>query len=119
MAGMGWRPLPTVRPTVTRRTTHDRFYVTARTSDSGRHGSVAWLLGPFETHAAAVKMVEAVRHACNAHMNDPRFAFAAFGTSKLTKPIDRPFKPGTLPFWRCVDDVWISYVCNDGFRRKQ
>lgn len=84
------------------------WYVTARMDRA-----TAWLLGPFETHRAAASMVEAVSHACRAHMSDPRYADASYGTAKLTSD---KLPAGRLPLDRCVDEVWISCVIFGGYR---
>lgn len=101
---------------MTNRRTHHGFYVTARIG-GGSNARTAWLVGPFATLIAASKMVSAARYAACHHMDDPRFQFAAFGTAKLTRSIDQPLPPGSLPLERVVDDVWTSYVITDGLGR--
>lgn len=95
---------------MTKRKTHDAFYVTAIIDGGTANQRTSYLLGPFQTRRAAQAMVAPVRHAANHYTDDPRFAFAGFGVTKLTKPVERPFKPGVLDLTKVVDDVWISYV---------
>lgn len=56
------------------------YYVTARYGKA-----VAYLLGPYDTHAEALSNIE--RGTQLANDADPRAAFAAFGTVKLTSAI--------------------------------
>jgi len=93
-----------------KRKTHDAFYVTAIIDSGTANQRTSYLLGPFETRRAAAAMVAPVRYAANHHTDDPRFAFAAFGVTKLTKPIDKPFVAGRLDLTKVVDDVWINHV---------
>lgn len=70
------------------------YYVTA-TLDGGANKRVSYLIGPFtgpRAHMAALAMVPAARRAAN-RTDDPRFAFAGFGTAKLSA--DR-LPPGRL-----------------------
>jgi len=84
------------------------YYVTARDGNAQR---TAWLVGPFATMSEAANMVPAVSHAC-VKLDDPRFAFAAYGVTKLTIATNngKPLPPGRLDLVRAVDDQWIGYV---------
>lgn len=83
------------------------YYVTARLGGQG-NGQTAWLLGPFQTHRAALCMVHPVRQAAR-RLDDPRFEFAAYGTASITADT---LPPGRLDLTKAVDDAWIGYLCN-------
>lgn len=58
-----------------------RDYYITMIREPGPKQRVAWLVGPFETHAAALAMVEPARRLAN--RLDPWSDFDAFGTSSL------------------------------------
>jgi hypothetical protein len=93
---------------MTARKTHSGFYVTARDGSAGR---TAWLLGPFATQWQALLMVQPTWRAIKRHSDDPRFAFAGFGTAKLTRPIEQPLPAGRFDMAWCDDD-WLNDVIN-------
>jgi hypothetical protein len=80
---------------MTARKTHDGYYVTAKYGASEANMQVAYLIGPFSTRRAASMMVSAGRKAAN-RTDDPRMAFAGFGVTKLTIPVDKALPPGRL-----------------------
>lgn len=57
------------------------FYVTMR-RETMEGVKVAWLLGPYDTHEAALGLVHTARDL--AEKVDPRCAWEAFGTSSIT-----------------------------------
>lgn len=77
---------------------HHGYYVTAIIDGGTGNQRTAYLVGPFtgkRGHMAALAMVGPVRQAAN-ETPDPRFAFAAFGTTKLSVPVDQRLPPGRL-----------------------
>lgn len=79
---------------------HHGYYVTAVIEAGTGNQRTSWLCGPFtgaRGHVAALKMVGPVKRAIDQHSSDPRFAFAAFGTAKITSPIDKPLSAGVMP----------------------
>lgn len=81
-----------------KRKTHDGYYVTAIIDGGTANQRTSYLVGPFtgnRAHMAALAMVEPARKATH-DVADPRFAFAAFGTTKLTMPVDKPLPAGRL-----------------------
>lgn len=94
-----------------RRKTHDGYYVTAIIDGGTANQRTSWLVGPFtgkRAHMAALAMVEPARKATH-HTDDPRFAFAAFGTSKMTLPKDRPLPAGRLDL-SLIDPDHVIYA---------
>lgn len=61
------------------------FYVTARMD--GRH---AFLLGPFETHQAALDSVDEGRSIAMDYTGGPHKHFAAYGTCSLPRDTEQP-----------------------------
>jgi hypothetical protein len=96
---------------MTKRKDHRGFYVTAILDGGTANQRTSWLMGPFGQWKHALRMVEPVRRAINRHSSDPRFAFAAFGTAKMTRPVDRPMPPGRFDMAWCDDD-YINDVIN-------
>lgn len=79
------------------------YYVTAKYGHK-----TAWLCGPFPTHQEALAMLWPVRKAA-LRTDDPRFAFAAFGTAKLTAAPGKTCPPGTLDLGLLDIDEVINY----------
>ena len=74
------------------------YYVTAIVNQGTTNQRTSWLIGPFlgpRAHMAALAMVEPARKAAN-RTDDPRFAFAGFGTAKITRDADKPLPYGRL-----------------------
>jgi len=74
------------------------YYVTAIVNQGTTNQITSWLVGPFtgpRAHMAALAMVEPASKAAN-RADDPRFAFAGFGTSKITRDADKPLPVGRL-----------------------
>ena len=95
---------------MTARKTRDGYYVTAIIDGGTANQRTSYLLGPFTTHLAATMMVMPARRAAN-RTNDPRFAFAAFGTTRLTLPTGKALPPGRLDLALIdLDDV-IAATC--------
>lgn len=86
---------------MTVRKTRQGFYVTARLD-----GRTAWLCGPFDTLLQATRMIGPVWRAVDRSSDDPRFAFAGFGTARMTIPSAKELPPGNMPLeWLSIDDV--------------
>ena len=80
---------------MSRATNHHAYYVTAIIDGGTGNQRTAWLVGPFETHREALRMVTPARRLIRRKSDDPRFAFAAFGTAKRTHDRTEPFPPGS------------------------
>lgn len=101
---------------MTKPATHSGFYVTAILDGGTGNQRTAWLAGPFtgpRGHMAALAMVTPARRAVLANSDDPRFAFAGFGTAKMTLPIDKPLPAGRMAIeWLSVDDIIFVSIAN-------
>lgn len=95
---------------MTKRKNHDGYYVTAIIDGGSANQRTAWLLGPFASHRAALRMVTPARRAVDRHSDDPRFAFAAFGTAKMTIDRRQPFPPGRFDMEWCDDDYFDDVI---------
>jgi hypothetical protein len=92
---------------------HHGYYVTAIIDGGTANQRTSWLMGPFQgprAHMEAMRMVEPVRRAVNRHSDDPRFAFAAFGTAKMTLPRDRELPAGRFDMTWCDDDYMNDVI---------
>ena len=87
-------------------TTKRGYYVTALLNGGTANQRTAWLAGPFDTHRAAIAMVPAVRYLAQL-TDDPRMAFAAFGTAKRT---GETLPAGRLDIAALIDDAYVGRV---------
>jgi hypothetical protein len=93
---------------------HHGYYVTAIVDGGTANQRTSWLCGPFETHREALAMVRPVRLAVDRHSGDPRFAFAAFGTAKMTLPRTQELPAGRMSLdWLDLDDVINATIKNN------
>ena len=84
-------------------------YVTARIDGGTPNARTAWLCGPFtgpRAATAALRMVGPIAYLAN-KTSDPRFAFAGFGTAKLSAD---HLPPGRLDIAALADDNYAGRV---------